>query len=145
MLKKYQPALLLTLKPSKRLKQLVVFVHTLALGACIANALAITIKISLLAIICSHFWLSFRRINAEQYTIKYTDAFGWEISEGHGFAPIEILKSTVITTFALFLHFKQAPPTGDWKSGAKKTLLVLKDALTEDDYRHLIVKLKTTT
>jgi hypothetical protein len=142
--KKYQPPLLLTLKPSKRLKQIVVFFHTLALGACIANALAIAIKSSLFAIICIHLWLTVRRINAEQYTIKYTDAFDWEISEGNGFASIEILKSTVITTFVLFLHFKPCSRTGFRKSDAKKTVLVLKDTLTEDDYRYLIVKLKTT-
>ena len=143
MSKKYQPPLLLTLKPSKRLKQFVVFVHTLALGACIANALAIAVKISLFAIICSHLRLTIRRLNAGQYTIKHTDAFGWEISEGHDFVSIEILKSTVITTFVLFLHFKPSSRTGFGKSDAKKTLLVLKDALTEDDYRYLIVKLKT--
>ena len=143
MSKKYQPALLLTLKPSKRLKQIVTFVHTLALGACIANALAIAVKISLLAIICIHLWLTVRRLNAEQYTIKHTDGFDWEISAGHGFVSIEILKSTVITTFVLFLHFKPGFRTGVWKSDAKKTLLVLNDSLTEDDYRYLIVKLKT--
>ena len=141
---KYQPALLLTLKPSKRLIQIVIFVHTLALGACIVNALAIAIKISLFAIICIHLWLTVRRLNAEQYTIKHTDAFVWEISEGNDFASIDILKSTVITTFVLFLHFKSRSQTGFWKSDAKKTLLVLKDSLTEDDYRYLIVKLKTT-
>lgn len=143
MSKKYQPALLLTLKPSKRLKQIVVVVHILALGACIANILAIAVKIGLVAIICLHLWLAVRRLNAEQPTIKYTETFDWEISEGHDFVPIEILKSTVITTCVLFLHFKQRSRNGFRKPGAKKTVLVLKDMLTEDDYRSLTVKLKT--
>ena len=106
MLNKFEPSLLLTIKPSKRLKRMVIFVHTLALGASMANALAFAIKISLFALICIHCWLTVRRLNAEHYTIKHTEALGWEVSEGCDFASVEILKSTVITTFALFLHFK---------------------------------------
>jgi hypothetical protein len=48
---KFESDLLLTLKPSKRLKKMVVFIHTLALGASMANALAFAIKISFFAII----------------------------------------------------------------------------------------------
>jgi hypothetical protein len=51
---KYQTGLLLALKPSKRLKKLVIFVHTIALGASMANALALAVKISLFALICMH-------------------------------------------------------------------------------------------
>jgi Membrane-bound toxin component of toxin-antitoxin system len=141
---KYQTALLLALKPSKRLKKTVIFVHTLALGASMANALVIAIKISLFALICIHCWLTVRRLNAERYTIKYTDALGWEVSEGCDFASVEILKSTVITTQILFLHYRYGSQVQSWKSGHKKTLLVLNDALAGEDYRCLIVKLKTT-
>ncbi|MGR8998874.1 MAG: protein YgfX [Gammaproteobacteria bacterium] len=140
---KSESSLLLTIKPSKRLKKMVICVHSLALAASMANALTIAIKISLFAIISLHLWFAIRRLNAENYTIKHTDAFDWEISEGHGFSSIEILKSTVITTFVLFAHFKLKSGTGYPKSGAKKTLLVLRDSLAEDDYRYLIVKLKT--
>jgi hypothetical protein len=145
MSEKYQPALLFALKPSKRLIRMVLFVHTIALGASMANALAFAIKISLCTLICLHCWLTVRRLNAEHYTIKHTEALGWEVSEGFDFASVEILKSTVITTFALFLHFKHSSQGQSWKPGHKKTLLVLNDALAEDDYRCLIVKLKTTT
>ena len=141
---KYQTALLLTLKPSRRLKKLVIFIHTIALGAGMANALAFAIKISLFALIGIHCWLTVRRLNAERHTIKYTEALGWEISEGCDFASVEVLKSTVITTQALFLHFKHNSQSQSWKPVHKKTLLVLSDALTEEDYRCFIVKLKTT-
>jgi len=141
---KYQTALLLALKPSKRLKKMVIFVHTIALGASMANALVFAIKISLCALICIHCWLIVRRLNAEHYTIKHTEAMGWEVSEGCDFAPVEIFKSTVITTFVLFLHFKLGSQAQSWKSSHKKTLLVLNDALADKDYRCLIVKLKTT-
>ncbi|MDD5321483.1 MAG: hypothetical protein PHD43_12875 [Methylococcales bacterium] len=135
--------MLLKIKSSKSLKKMVLFVHALALGACIANALAIAVKISLFSVICIHLWLTIRRLNVEKYTIKHTDAFAWEISEGNGFASIDILKSTAITTFVLFLHFKSRSQNG-LKPDAKKTLLVLKDTLTDDDYRYLVVTLKTT-
>jgi len=140
---KFESDLLLRLKPSKRLKKMVVFIHTLALGASMANALAFAIKISFFAIICINLWLSVRRLNLEYYTIKYTEAFGWEVSEGLAFTSVEILKSTVITTFALFLHYKHGSQSQPSKSGYKKTLLILNDALAEEDYRCLIVKLKT--
>jgi hypothetical protein len=141
---KFQTVLLLALKPSKQIIKIVIFVHTIALGASMVNALAFAIKISLFALICIHCWLMVRRINAEHFNIKYTDALGWEVSEGCGFASVEIMKSTVITTFALFLHFKHGLQARSWKHGPEKTRLVLNDMLTEEDYRCLIVKLKTT-
>ena len=140
---KFESDLLLRLKPSKRLKKMVVFIHTLALGASMANALAFAIKISLFAIICINLWQSVRRLILESYTIKHTEAFGWEVSEGLVFVSVEILKSTVITTFALFLHYKHGSQSQPSKSSYKKTLLILNDALAEEDYRCLIVKLKT--
>jgi hypothetical protein len=141
---RYQTELLLTLKPSKRLLGLVLFAHTIALGAGMANALPFVIKISIFTLICIHCWLTVRRLNTEHYNIKHTETLGWEVSEGFDFASIEILKSTVYTTVALFLHFKYDSQVQSWKPGHKKTLLVLKDALTEEDYRFLIVRLKTT-
>ncbi len=144
MLNKFQPGLLLTIKPSKRLNRMIIFVHTIALGASMVNALVFAIKISLFTLICLHCWLTIRRLNAEHYTIKHTEALGWEVSEGCEFASIEILKSTVFTTVALFLHFKYDSQVQSWKPGHKKTLLVLNDAMAEEDYRRLIVRLKTT-
>jgi hypothetical protein len=91
-----------------------------------------------------HCWLTVRRLNTEHYAIKHTEALGWEVSEGGDFAPVEILKSTVTTPFVLFLHFKYSYQAQTGKPGDKKSLLVLRDALNEEDYRCLIVKLKTT-
>ena len=141
---KYQTTKLFTLNPSKLIKKWVIFVHIMALAASVANALFFAIKISLFACIGIHCWLTVRRLNTEHCAIKHTEALGWEISEGGDFAPVEILKSTVITPFALFLHFKFSYQAQSWKPGDKKTLLILRDALNEEDYRYLIVKLKTT-
>ncbi len=142
--KEYNTTLLLALKPSRRLKKMVVFIHVLALVASVANALGFTVKIGLCALIGLHCWLTVRRLNTENYTIKHTEALGWELSKGGGFTSIEILKSTVITIFSLFLHFKYRSQSPSIKLADKKTLLILSDALAEEDYRCLIVKLKTT-
>jgi toxin CptA len=136
--------LLLIIKPSKRLKKAIICVYLLALGAAMANALDVVVKISLCAMICAHGGLTARRLNAENHAIRHSEALGWEILEGRDFVPIEILKSTVMTTFALFLHFKHGSQASSWMPVRKKTWLVLNDALAENDYRRLIVELKTT-
>lgn len=142
--KEYNKTLLLALKPSRRFKKILGVIYVLALASCIANALEFSVKISLCVLIGSHYWLTVRRLGAENYTIKYTEALAWELSKGEGFAAIEILKSTVITTQTLFLHFKYRSQPPSIKLANKKTLLILSDALAEEDYRYLIVKLKTT-
>lgn len=109
--------------------------HVLALGASIANALPITLKLVLLTGICIHLWFISKRLKDKQVKIKQSEALGWELSDGNDFKAIQILNSTVITTFAIFLHFTQ--------NAHKQSLLILNDTLTEDDYRRLIVRLKT--
>lgn len=133
--KKLEPSLPLELKPSQQLKQLLIAMHALALGASIANALPITIKLALLTGIFLHFRFTMKRLESEPHKIKHTEALGWQVFDGSDFKPVQILDSTVITTFAIFLHF-----TDD---AHKQSLLILNDALSEDDYRRLIVRLKT--
>lgn len=134
--KKNEPSLLLELKSSQRLKQMLVVMHVLAMGSSIANALPITVKLALLTGIFLHLWFIIKRLKNEQCTIKHTEALGWEVSDGNDFESIQILNSTVITIFAIFLHFN--------KNAHKQSVLILNDALNEDDYRRLIVRLKTS-
>ena len=141
---KYQNALLLTIKTSKRLRSLVILIYSLAVCASLATALALAIKICLYSFICISGWLTLRRLHSDQYTIKHTEALGWEIAKNCDFVQVDILKSTVITTFALFLHFKFAPHSQPWNSKYKNSLLILSDTLGEQDYRWLIVRLKTS-
>jgi toxin CptA len=105
--KKHESPLLAELKPSRRLKWLLVVMHVLALGASIANALPITLKLVLLTGICIHLWFISKRLKDKQVKIKQSEALGWELSDGNDFKAIQILNSTVITTFAIFLHFTQ--------------------------------------
>ena len=110
------------------------------MGSSIANALPITVKLALLTGIFLHLWFVINRLKNEQYKIKQSEALGWAVlsegSNGHDFEPIQILNSTVITVFAIFLHFN--------KNARKQAVLIVNDALSEDDYRRLIVRLKTT-
>lgn len=133
--KKHEPSLLLELNPSKRLKQLLVAVHVLALGSSIANALPIVVKLLLPIGICIHLYFIIKRLKDRRYSIKHTEISGWEISDGNGFEQVQILDSTVITVFAIFLHFHH--------KARRQSVLIVNDALTEDDYRRFIVRLKT--
>lgn len=133
--KKHEPPLLLELKPSKSLKQLLVVMHGLALGSSIANALPVAVKLVLLIGICLHLWFLFKRFKSEQCSIKQSEAAGWEISNGNDFKTVQILNSTVVTVFAIFLHFSN--------DAGKQSVLIVNDALSEADYRRLIVRLKT--
>jgi toxin CptA len=136
--KKHEPPLLLALKPSERLKQLIVFIHVLALAACAANSLPIAVKLGLSAAICVHLWLTVKRLKREHHRIKHTETLGWEASSSsNDLESVRILNSTVITPFAIFLHIRS-------QNAGKQAMLVLSDALSEDDYRRLIVKLKTS-
>ncbi|CAA9890836.1 conserved hypothetical protein [Candidatus Methylobacter favarea] len=113
------------------------FAHVLALGACIMNDLPLTVRFGLLAGIVLHLGFVLNCLKTERYKIRHTEAFGWEISVGKDFNPVIILNSTVITIFAIWLHIKR-------QNADKQAILVLNDALSEDDYRRLIVMLKTS-
>jgi len=133
--KKHEAPLLVELRPSRRLKQVLAVMHLLALASSIANALPIIVKLALVIGIGLHFYLALTRLKSEQYAIKHSEASGWEIASGNGFKPVQILNSTVITLFAIFLHFD--------KNAHKQSVLIVNDALSEDDYRRLVVRLKT--
>lgn len=135
MTKKHEAPLLVELRPSRRLKQVLAVMHLLALASSIANALPIIVKLALVIGIGLHFYLALTRLKSEQYAIKHSEASGWEIASGNDFKPIQILNSTVITLFAIFLHFD--------KNAHKQSVLIVNDALSKDDYRRLIVRLKT--
>lgn len=109
--------------------------HALALGSSIANALPIAVKLTLLTGICLHLRFMIKRLKGGPYKIKHTEALGWEVSDGNDFKSIQVLNSTVITIFAIFLHFTD--------NARKQSVLIVNDALSEDDYRRLIVRLKT--
>ena len=139
-----EPALLLAIKPSHRLRATLILIHTLALVASTANDLGLIFKLGLITIICLQGWLAVKRLKNEQYILKYTESLGWQLSKDHDLVSIEILDSTVLTPFAIFLHYRERVQPGFRTTRDKQTRLILSDALANEDYRHLFVKLKIT-
>lgn len=132
-----QPTLQLVIQPSIRLKHYLILIHALALIACLANALAMLYKMILLGMAGVHFVFSWRQyINGRHLAIRHSDVAGWEVLLDHGYEPIKVLGSTVTTTFAIFLHF-----TG--RDNVRHNAIILNDALSADDYRQLLVRLRT--
>lgn len=77
--------------------------------------------------------MTFHKFINEKRSIKHSEKLGWQISNGGDFEVVEILTSTVITTVFIFLQIQDKP-----------TIIIANDALSEDDYRRFIVKLKIT-
>ncbi len=131
--KKLSTPFVAELKPSLKLQRLLIVIHVIALGACFANALPLQLKLITALLIGVNFKLTFPPLKIERRKISYTDKQGWQICDGGEFLSVDILKSTVITTFFIFLHLRDKP-----------TILIANDALNEDAYRELIVRLKIT-
>jgi len=139
-----EPTLFLVINTSNRLIATVILIHALALGASVANDLALIFKLGLITAICLQGWLTVKHIKNEHYTIKYTEAFGWQLSKDYDLVSIEILNSTVVTAFAIFLHYKVSSQPHTPIKRIKQTRLILNDMLPDGDYRRLLVKLKIT-
>lgn len=131
------------LKPSSMLKRAVMAVHGLALAASLANALPVPYKMMLSIAVAGHLYHALKRQNASFLSLKYSDAAGWQIAHGDEFEPVAILKSTVVTPVAVWLHVQSRPKTGFF-ARRDRAFLVPYDSLDEDGYRRLTVLLKTT-
>lgn len=121
------------LKPSKKLQCLLIAIHLIALGASVANALPLVVKLAIAVLIGLNFKVTFPLFKNERRKIRFSEKLGWEISDDDDFEAVCVLKSTVITTHFIFLHLQD-----------KSALVIASDALGEDEYRQLIVKLKIT-
>lgn len=131
--KKHTTPFLAQLKPSKKIQQFLIVIHLLALAASFTNALPTFVKLCIATLIAVNFKMNYRQYHKEQRIIKYTEKSGWEVSVSGDFEPVHILKSSVITTTLIFLQLQNKP-----------TVVIAKDALSDDEYRQLIVKLKMT-
>jgi hypothetical protein len=136
--------LLILFTDSKLVKCYTSFLHVLVLVAVIATNLALFIKLSLLIGVICHYGFILYKSKSSIIGIKYSEEIGWEILIGNDYMPIDVLKSTVITTQMLFLHFKIRPSYLFLNRWRKSTFLVVSDMLSEQDYRYLVVKLRMT-
>ncbi|MDD5126321.1 protein YgfX [Methylovulum sp.] len=150
MLKKHNVSLHLTLKPSMRLKWLLGLVHLLALFACLSSFLPVISQFALTLMLAVHFRVTSARSKNNRHTINYSRASGWRIAKNDGVVAVEILPTTVITTYAVFLHVEIKGTDAHISSVApflrrkkRQSILIAADMLSDDDYRRLVVTLKT--
>ena len=115
------------------MQQLIIVLHMIAVFAAISSALPVATKLLLALLIGLNFKAIFPLVKTGQRIIRYSEHLGWEIFEGDTYKSITVLKSTVTTPFISFLHIQGKP-----------AILIACDALSEDDYRQLLVKLKIT-
>ncbi len=132
--KKYQPTLSLMLKPSNGLNKFFIFIHLLALIASIGNALPLTVKLVIFSGVALNLYWTQHRKQPPLSSIHYSHELGWQINRLGDAQHVQILPSTVITTFIIFLHFTE--------NNKQSSLLIASDALSADDYRRLVVELK---
>jgi hypothetical protein len=123
------------LKPSDRLKQAIMLLHLLACGASLNNTLAVPIKIGLCVVIYTHLRYITKLLSRADYMIRYSEQLGWEIARHDEYESVQILKSTVLTVFAIILDVKL-------QNKERMTLLIVNDALSTAGFRQLIVKLR---
>lgn len=114
-----------------------IVLHVFAIVAASLNALAISYKLIIIGLILISFLYHLKsQIDFSGFTIRHSEAFDWEIALiEHEFQQIEILKSTVITPYVIFLHFKLPKKQ-------KQTAVICADALEGGEFRKLLVELK---
>jgi hypothetical protein len=117
--------------PSRRLKFALLAAYGLALSACLISALPWPGKLLLSLALPVHLYFAVKTVDRRHVEIRYTEGTGWHLAEEQ----VSILPSTVLTPFAIWLHFKP-------QAGRKKAVLIVKDALSESEFRRLTVKLK---
>ncbi|NOS87248.1 MAG: hypothetical protein HOP34_01680 [Methylococcaceae bacterium] len=140
----YDPAFVTTVRPSKHLCRWLIAMHTLALLACWANAWPGGLKLLASVAVCASAAWTVRQTKAHTFTLKHSNALAWQIQDDSGWHSIDILQSTVITRFAVFLHYQYKDKNRVLGFARVHTHLILSDALPEDAYRQLLVKVNTT-
>ena len=136
--------LLIEFTASKRLLKLIWILHITVLLAIIFNGLAMWVKLILGLLVLVHLKFALKGLQNPHTTIRYSESRGWEFLVDNVFKSVDVLKSTVITTQVVFLHFndKLRPQGLTWQR--KRVFLLLSDMLSEQDYRRLVVKLRMT-
>ncbi|MEE9336820.1 MAG: protein YgfX [Methylococcaceae bacterium] len=75
------------------------------------------------------------------YTLRYSTALGWEMTNSENeFQLIEILPTTVLSPYLVFLHYKIN--NNNYTKQKKLYVLIAKDTLSNDDFRKLRVELR---
>ena len=136
--------LLVECTASKRLLRVVWFLHIIVLLAIIFNGLAVLVKLILGLLVLVHLKFALRPTQNSHTSIRYSESRGWEFLVDNVSKPVDVLKSTVITTQVVFLHFNDKSLSQGLTWQRKRVFLLLNDMLSEQDYRHLVVKVRMT-
>lgn len=128
--------------PSSLLVKWLVILHSLAVIVAIFTPFPIIYKTITIVLVLVSLATSIKKERGSKgFILRYTTAFGWEISDSNqSFKSIEILPSTVLTTYMIFLHHR-IDDSGINKQ-KNKAIMIVKDALIDDDFRRLRVELR---
>ena len=109
--------------------------HALAVSACWLNELPIFFRVTFFILVAASWIFQRKACKANKLYLRYTLANGWAVSfDGTGYLDVKINPTTVVGMMVTILHFDL--------DNRSKTLVVVKDAMIEDEYRKLIVLLK---
>lgn len=135
MSKKFVPAQLFNIKPSINLIYGLFLVHTLAIGCVFLLGLGVFYSFFLLILVLVSLFVHLNSRN-DFIAIRFNANSGWHLAyQDNGFFPVTVLRSTVISTFLIVFHCEM-------ENNQKRTILIVKDSLSGDEFRQLIVILK---
>lgn len=111
--------------------------HVIAIIAAFYNGLYLIVRMGLIAlIVASLIYYLKRELQFQPIFIRQGPINGWEIAySAEKYIAVEILPSTVVLSYFVILHFKTTDKS-------KQAILILKDALIDEEYRKLRVQLK---
>lgn len=111
--------------------------HIVAVIAAILNTLVLSYKIIIIALVVLSLWRNImREMAAKAFSIRFNTISGWEVAMlDDDFNAVEILPATVITPNLIVLNYKMLDKE-------KHIILIVKDALTDDEFRRLKVQLR---
>jgi hypothetical protein len=135
--KKYEITARYKINQSSLLTKCLLALHCLSAFAVLLSSLDLEYKALLWsAVFFSLLFYSSKERDFNGLLIRHSSLKGWELADLDGiYCPIEVLPSTVISSYLLVMHFNQ-------KNKQKQSILICKDALINDDYRKLMVALK---
>ncbi len=135
-MQKSEQPLLIEIQSSQYLLIFIVVIHIVAILASMMVAVMWPITLLFLALVCCSFYFHLRRYRQGYYlgTIKYTKEFAWQQVIQQQFSAMQILNSSVITSFIIILHVTSV--------NQRRSLLICCDAVPNEVYRQMRVALK---
>ncbi len=136
MLKELDRPLRVEVKQSRNLLAFMISVHSLASLNFLLLPVMMVVKLLLLILVCISLYFYIQRYNQGFYMfcLQHTQKFSWELYRQGHIASIQILNSSVLTSFIIILQVEI-----DRKP---QSLLICRDAVTAENYRQLYVALK---